>query len=215
MTYGLFHYGLFHLWLREPEITRARAEDLLAIAEAREFRVWVAVGTCLKGAALASMGSPEEGLALMRRGLDIYQTLKTPPVFLTLLLLLQAEAFGLANRPGDGLIPLDEALRLAGREGPMSLSAEFCRIKGELLLAVSPDKPDEAEAWLEQALDISTQMQAPMLELRAAMSLARLRREQGKTEQARQPLRSAYEKMTEGFTTADLKQAKALLEELG
>ncbi len=214
LTYGLFHYGLFYLWLREPEIAKARAEDLLAVAEEYEFPVWSTVGACLRGAALAATGSAEEGLTLIRRGLNIYQALKTPLIFLPLLLFLEAEACGLAKRPEDGLISLDETLKFVDQAPPISLSAEFCRLKGELLLAVSHDKQAEAETWFQQALNIAAEIQTPMLELRAAISLTRLWREQGKAEQARQVLNSAYEKLTEGFTTADLKEAKALLEEL-
>jgi predicted ATPase/class 3 adenylate cyclase len=213
MAYGLFHYGLFYLWLREAEIAKARAEDLIAIAEEYEFQVWSTVGACLRGAALAAMGSADEGLTLIQRGLNIYQALKTPLVFLPLLLFLEAEACGLAKRPEDGLVSIDEALKFAERGNRNSLSAEFCRLKGKLLLAVSRDNRAEAEDWFQRALDIAREVQAPMLELRAAISLGRLWREQAKADQARQLLSGAYAKLTEGFTTADLKEAQALLED--
>jgi predicted ATPase/class 3 adenylate cyclase len=215
MAYGLFHYGLFFLWLGEPEVAKARAEDLLAIAGEYEFQVWSTVSACLRGAALAAMGSADEGLTLIRQGLNIYQALKTPLVFLPLLLFLEAGACGLAKKPGDGLVSLDQALLKLGERGSRDAEfAEFCRLKGKLLLAASHDKQAEAEAWFRRALDTAAEIQTSMLELRAAMSLARLWREQGKAEQGRQLLSSAYGKLTEGFTTADLKEAKALLEDL-
>jgi predicted ATPase/class 3 adenylate cyclase len=215
MAYGLFHYGLFFLWLGEPEVAKARAEDLLAIAEEYEFQVWSTVGECLRGAALAAMGSADAGLPLIRRGLNVYRVLKTPLVFLPLLLFLEAGACGLAKKPADGLISLDEALqKLGGRGGRDAELAEFCRLKGELLLAVSQANQSEAESWLKRALDVAVDVQAPMLELRAAMSLARLWQEQGRGGQGRQLLSGALAKFTEGFTTADLKQAKAMLEDL-
>jgi tetratricopeptide (TPR) repeat protein len=211
VTYALFHNGLLHLWLRELEIARARAEALLEVAENYEFQVWSAVGTCLNGAALAGLGSAEEGLALIRRGRTNYQRLKTPPVFFPLLLTLEAEACGVAARPADGVILINGALEIAERAGRTAMLAMFCWLKGELLLAVSRDNLVEAEALLRRALDIATDVQTPMLELRAAISLSRLWREQGKTEQARKLLGDAYAKLTEGFGKPDLKQASALL----
>jgi predicted ATPase len=94
------------------------------------------------------------------------------------------------------------------------LTAELCRIKGELLLACSPENPGEAEPWFRQALEIAQERQASMVELRAAVSLSRVWRDQGKAEQARRVLSEAYGRFTEGFTTADLQEARALLAEL-
>ena len=88
-------------------------------------------------------------------------------------------------------------------------------MKGELLLAVDPNNAAEAESLFQLAVNIAQEVNTPMFELRAALKLSRLWQAQGKTEQARELLSAAYAKMTEGFTTPDLKQAQALLEELG
>jgi predicted ATPase len=88
------------------------------------------------------------------------------------------------------------------------------RVKGELLLTNTPNAPSEAEACFNLALDIARKQSARSLELRAATSLARLWQEQRKLQEARDLLAPIYDWFTEGFDTADLKEAKALLDEL-
>jgi tetratricopeptide (TPR) repeat protein len=214
MAYTLFHTGLLHLWRREVELVRGRAQAVLDITEKHEFQIWKAVATCLHGAALAGMGSAEEGLMQNNRGMELYQGLKTPPVFWPLLLLIRAGVCGQAGRPEEGLASLDEAMTIVGQGSANPLASAFCRLKGDLLLALSPENQAEAEPWFQQALEIARERQARMLELRAAMSLSRLWREQGKPEHGRQLLSDAYERLTEGFATADLKEASALLADL-
>ena len=195
MAYALFHTGLLHLWRREVELVQGRAQAVLDITEKHEFHIWKAVATCLHGAALAGMGRAEEGLMQNNRGMDLYQGLKTPPVFWPLLLLIRAGVCGQAGRPEEGLASLDEAMKIVGQGSGNPLAAEFCRLKGDLLLALSPENLAEAEPWFQQALEIAQERQARMLELRAAISLSRLWREQGKAEHARQLLSDAYERI--------------------
>jgi predicted ATPase len=183
----------------------------LDIAEEHEFQVWRAVATCLHGAALAGLGQPEEGLAQVQQGLRLYQGLNTPPVFWPNLLYIQAEVYGQAGQADQGLAVLDRALEIIGPDSEDIGSAEFYRLKGELLLALSPEHAPEAESWLQRALKVAQKLQLPMLELRAAMSLSRLWKDQGKAEQGRQLLSGAFSKMTEGFTTPDLMEAEELL----
>jgi len=95
-----------------------------------------------------------------------------------------------------------------------ALSSEFFQLKGDLLLALSPDNVAEAESWFQKAVNVAAEVEAPMLQLRAALRLSRLWREQGKTEQARKLLSDAYQRFTEGFAIADLTDAKALLNDL-
>ena len=92
--------------------------------------------------------------------------------------------------------------------------SEFLTLQGELLLALSSDHAAEAESCYQQALDNAQEVHAPMLELRVALRLSRLWKQQGRREQARKLLSDAYAKITEGFTTADPKEAAALLVEL-
>ena len=106
---------------------------------------------------------------------------------------------------------LDEAMKIVGQGSGNPLASAFCRLKGDLFLALSPKNLAEAEPWFQQALKIAQEREARMLELRAAVSLSRLWKEQGKAEDGRRLLSDAYERLTEGFTTADMKEASVLL----
>jgi predicted ATPase len=132
------------------------------------------------------------------------------PYFLALL----AEAYGEVGQPEERLTMLVEALAMVDNTGERYWEAELHRRKGELLLIQQGQKVGEAEECFRQALDIARRQQAKSLELRAAMSLSRLWQQQGKQEEAHQLLTEIYGWFTEGFDTADLKEAKILLEEL-
>ena len=215
MAYAQFHTGLIRLWRREHDLALKSAQVVLDIADEHDFLIWTAVGSCLRGAALAGLGSADEGVALIERAMNTYQRLKTPPVFWPLLMYLQAGACGQAARPEEGLPLLDEAIEIATQApDQQTLWSEFFVVKGDLLLAVSDENGAEAESWYEKAVDVAAEVQAPMLHLRAALRLARLWRQQGRSEQARTLLGDAYGNFTEGFEIADLRDAKALLDDL-
>jgi predicted ATPase len=158
----------------------------------------------------------------IRQSLDLYRSTGAEyqrPHYLTLL----AEASGLLGQPEGGLAALDEALTLIEKTGERYYAAELHRQRGELLLrraakshsAQGGREQHEAERCFQQALGVARQQQAKSLELRAAMSLARLWQQQGKRDEARALLAPIYGWFTEGFDTADLQEAKALLETLG
>jgi hypothetical protein len=182
------------------ELVHGRAQAVLDIAGKYEFQIWKAVATCLNGAALAGMGQAEEGLLQINRGMVLYEELKTPPIFWPILLLLRAGICGQAGKPAEGLSLLDEALNIIGKGSGNPISSDFFRLKGNLLLALTPDNQAGAEYCFQQALQISRERKVGMLTLRAAISLI-LRREQDKG-QGRQ-LQDAR-KLTRA-TTADLK----------
>jgi predicted ATPase len=162
-----------------------------------------------------------EGLVQLRQGLDVYRSTGAElqrPHFLTLL----AEASGLLGQPEGGLAALDEALTLMEKTGERYYETELHRQRGELLLLREakghPEQGSreqhEAETYFQRALDVARGQQAKSLELRAAMSLARLWQGQGKRVEARALLADVYNWFTEGFDTADLQEAKTLLVEL-
>jgi predicted ATPase len=125
-----------------------------------------------------------------------------------------AEAYGESGQAEEGLRLLAEALATAHQQGSLLWEPELYRVKGELLLRQSvPDAP-EAESCFHQALDIARRQEAKSLELRAAMSLSRLWQQQGKRAEARTLLAPIYGWFTEGFDTADLREAKGLLDAL-
>ena len=133
------------------------------------------------------------------------------PYYLSLL----AEAYGQAGQPEAGLTVLTDALTLVATTEERWWEAEVYRLKGVLLLQRSLPDVGQAEACFQQALDMARRQQAKALELRAALSLARLWQGQGQPTAARQLLAEIYGWFTEGFDTADLQEAKALLAELG
>lgn len=214
IAYALFHSGLLHLWRREMEIVRERAQSVIDIAGEHQFQVWRVVAICLDGAALIGAHQPKEGLAQIQQGMDLYKVLKTPPVFWPELLFIQASAHGQAGNPAEGLVLLDEAIRIANRGPGDCARPEFCRLKGELLLAITPENAAAAEQHFKQALDAARNMKAGMLELRAAVSYGRFLMAQGSIETTHQIVGAAYHALTEGFELADLRDARDLLGEL-
>ena len=132
------------------------------------------------------------------------------PYYLALL----ADAQGTLGKPATGLAVLTEALVLAETTGERWHAPELHRLKGALLLQQSPDNYTEAETCFQHATTLARNQQAKSLELRAATSLARLWQQQGKRQEAHDLLTPVYGWFTEGFDTADLQEAKALLEEL-
>jgi adenylate cyclase len=172
---------------------------------------WMGSATWHWGEALVLQGNLERGIAEIRKGLERRQfgieQCNRSGVLYSL-----AEAQATAGRPEDGLRTLDEALALVETTGERYYEAELNRLKGELLLM--QDKVDEAEDSFHKAIDVARRQSARSWELRAAINLARLWHRQGKTGEAQQTLSKIYNWFTEGFDTRDLKEAKALLDEL-
>jgi len=118
------------------------------------------------------------------------------------------------GHPADGLQARAEAHTHVEQHEERWWEAEVCRLRGVLLLRQTGTQQEEAETWLQRALDVARRQEAKALELRAAMSLARLWQQQGPRDQAREVLAPIYGWFTEGFDTADLQEAKALLDAL-
>ena len=205
--------AILHHLCREALLTQARAEAVMAIATAQGFPVQMANTTPLQGWALAACGRGTEGIMQIRQGLAASQaigTVRDRPYHLALF----AEASAQVGQTTEGLEALAEALVTLPKSGARWWEAELYRLRGELLLQHAVAQPGEAEACFQQALAVARRQQAKSLELRAAMSLARLWQHQGKRTEAHQLLAEVYGWFTEGFDTADLQEAKALLEAL-
>jgi predicted ATPase len=149
----------------------------------------------------------------MRQGLDAYQATGAA-VFRPYYLAFLAEAYGKVGQAGEGLALLGEALAAVHKTGERFCEAELYRLKGELLLVHSAENHRKAEACFQQALTVARHQQAKSWELRAATSLSRLWQHQGKRAAAYNLLAPVYGWFTEGFDTAHLQEAKALLEAL-
>jgi predicted ATPase len=171
------------------------------------------MGTYLQGRALVELGQVEEGLARMR---PVADTMRETGMRMGMpgILVEVARAYGKVGLVGEGLAAVAEALELAEQTGERISVAGLHATRGDLLLAASEENEVEAEACFRQALDLARSQEARGFELRAATSLARLWQSQGKHKEARELLAPIYGWFTEGFATRDLKEAKALLDEL-
>jgi predicted ATPase len=205
--------ALLHTFRREASATQERAEAALSVAQEQGFPFWMAIGTVLRGWALAQQGRAQEGIEQLTQGLKAYRATGAEinrSYFLTLL----AEAQGIMGQPEAGLTALAEALTLAEATVERWYESELYRLKGELLLQQSSDNQAEAETCFHHALEIARNQQAKSFELRTTSSLARLWQQEGKRQEAYDLLAPVYGWFTEGFDTADLQDAKALLDEL-
>jgi len=209
---ALFSYGMHHLLLRDTQMVAERAEELLSIVTEHEMPMNLIWATFFRGWAMAAAGRGEEGIANMRRSVSdpmVAQATSTALMVVTL-----AETCGKNGRADEGLDLVAKGLATAEQTGLRVGEAELHRLKGELLLIKDPGNVAEAERCLRTAIDIGRQQSAKLFELRATVSLARLLKRQGEADEARHMLAEIYGWFTEGFDTADLKDAKALLEEL-
>jgi predicted ATPase len=196
----------------EPAALGELAEQLVAVATEQGFPFWRAQGTIYRGWVKVKKGDTAEGMSLLRSGSAAYRATGAEqwmPHYTGLL----ASACEIAGQIEDGLTQLDNALRIVERTGERWFAAELNRHKGQLLLRQGHS--EAAEELYRKALNIAWEQEAKLWELRAAASLARLRRDQGRRAEARGLLAPVYGWFTEGFDTPDLKEAKALLDELG
>jgi predicted ATPase len=240
VAYALYHATELHCLRREAQAAEALAEAMIVLACQQEFPGMVARGTVLRGWALAAQGQRTEGIAQIRQGMDALRTMGGEAAQHRYRLALLAEAYAWIGQTAEARHLLADALALTLHYGRHFYQAEVHRLTGEVLLmehasedvpedsprelpmingsegeATGPSpRPTEAEAWFRQALDVARRQQAKSLELRAAMSLSRLWRQQGKRTEAYHLLKPIYGWFTEGFDTADLQDAKALLEAL-
>jgi class 3 adenylate cyclase/predicted ATPase len=205
--------AVLHQWRREPQAARAQAEAALALCTEQGITHYGAWSLLPRGWALAQEGEVAEGITQIRQGFAAWRAMGAGVAWPWWLALL-AEACGKVGQLDEGLRALEEALAAAQHNEEHHYEAEVYRLKGELLLQEAPAHQEEAEKQFQQALDIARRQQAKSLELRAAMSLGRLWQRQGKCEAAHELLAPIYGWFTEGFDTADLQEAKALLDEL-
>ena len=205
--------AMLHQFRQEPHTASKHADMALALCTEHRIAYYLAWATIIQGWALAEQHRREEGLTQMQQGLTAFQATGGRlrlPYYLALL----AEAYGHSGQVEKGLHLLDKACADMQQTGEHFWEAEQHRLQAELLLAHSTADQTTAAAYLHQALEVARRQQAKSLELRAATSLARLWQSQGKRSEAYDLLAPVYGWFTEGFDTADLQEAKALLDEL-
>jgi predicted ATPase len=233
MAFSMYKAVQLHLYRREAILAEEWAEKGLAHCNEHgmvQERMWI---KSLSGWALAAQGRVEEATAQMRESIEAYRALGSE-LSLSHYLTLLAEVLGLIGRAQEGLGIIAEALELVRRTGDRHCEAETYRIRGELLLlqaasldsgqvtkdgdwpGAAPEAAEsaEAEASFRQSIEIARRQGAKSWELRSAITLNRLLRQQDRRDEARQVLEPVYSSFTEGFDTADLQEARVLLDDL-
>jgi class 3 adenylate cyclase/predicted ATPase/energy-coupling factor transporter ATP-binding protein EcfA2 len=198
---------------RDMPAVQAQAEATVALATEQGSAFRLAQGTSMRGWARAMQGQCEEGIAQIRQGITAWRA-SGAAFHIPYLYTLLAEVCDHLGHTADGLQALAEAHTLMEQQEERWCEAEVYRLRGVLLLRQTMPQPEEAEACFRQAIDIARRQEAKSLELRAVMSLSRLWQSQGKRAEAHELLAPVYGWFTEGFETADLQEAKALLDAL-
>jgi predicted ATPase len=208
-----FAVGAIHQYRREARAAQEMAEAQIALSAEHGITDWLAVATVLRGWAMAEQGHHEEGIVQIREVLAASRATGAE-VRRPFILCVFADACSETGHLDDGLGALAEAQAIADRTEVRVSQAETHWLKGELLLKQGDSNVAEAESCFERAIEVARKQSARSFELRATTSLARLLAQQGHRNEARAMLAEIYGWFTEGFDTADLKDAKALLEEL-
>jgi predicted ATPase len=214
LVYALGHGCLFHSMCREVRVVQALAQEIMPLSSKLRLGSVQHFGTFYVGWARAHRGELEEGIAQMGQGLAAWRSQSQGSVLFAPTYLQQlAEAYGMAGQAEKGLIVVEEALDLVGRTEERAWEAETHRRKGELLQLSG--RVSEADTSFRRAIEIARRQEAKSWVLRANLSLSRLLQKEGRSEEARKQLSEIYGWFTEGFDTPDLKEARALLKELG
>jgi predicted ATPase len=186
-------------------------QELLTLSAEHGFPHYLGLGLAFRGRSLIALGQAQEGLGLLSQALAElrpYEDVASMPI----LLIWLAEAYAVLGRFTEELNCFAEATRIVETTGERHLEAELHRVRGDLLNAAGDRSA--AEWSYRQASAVAERQGAKLFQLRASTSLARLWREQGKRAEARDLLDPIYHWFTEGFDASDLKEAKALLDEL-
>jgi predicted ATPase len=213
LMYGLTHAAFIQIHCGQFQSASDMIDEAVALAEEKNSAIWKAVGQLARGWIFSLSDNSLDAVRTLVSGLSANRS-SGATVWRPFFLSYEARALSQLGQFGDAWQRVGEAMTTIETAKERVWEAEVHRIAGEIALA-SPE-PDvvKAEAYFDHALTVARQQQAKSWELRAAMSLARLWRDRGKVRQARELLAPVYGWFTEGFDTRDLKEAKALLEQL-
>lgn len=209
--------AVVHHFRGENEAARMDAERAIRICEDHGFAVWLAHAKLMHGRLIAELGDPAAGVEEMHEAYDMWSAtgaVVTTPFYLA----MQAEGLALAGRPDEGLVLLEKAIEIVSKYGERYYEAEIRRLFGELILQSAAmrrkDQDDEAERWFLSGLEFGEAAKLYSLKLRCAISLSRLWSSRGRSKDATQLLKPAYDWFNEGADTRDLVSARTLLEKL-
>jgi predicted ATPase len=213
LMYALGFGSTLNLLSGNYAMARIQGQELLTLAQEKNAALWIARATTFQGCILAATGNASDAVQMITSGLTASRATGTT-FWLPLYAPYLAKAYAELGKFADARRCVDEATMAVRTTKETMFEAEVHRIAGEIkMLSPEPDAT-KAEAYFKRALAVARAQQAKSFELRAAMSLARLWRDQGKPQQARELLAPVYGWFTEGFDMRDLKEAKALLDEL-
>jgi serine/threonine protein kinase/predicted ATPase len=213
LAYCLHHTAWLYQFCRSAGEVETATTEQIAIATEQGFALWSATGTFFKGAGLLLQGRVDEAIPFLRKGLEDFRATGAE-ILRPFQLSLLGDAYTRATRFGEARAAIDEGLALAEQSGDRIQEAELHRLKGELLLAESPDQTSAAEGHFTRAIETARRQQSKAYALRSSMSLARLWLRQGRRNEAHGMLAAIHATYTEGLTTPDLVEASALLEAL-
>jgi predicted ATPase len=213
LMYALFFASLPLIIFGDIAAANTLVNELIALADEKDTAYWKAFGMTSQGCVLTAVGKASDAIKIMNAGIDAKRstgaTLWTP-MHLSYL----ARAYAELGQTDDAWHYIEESLAMLEKTGERWCEAEVHRVAGEIAL-MSPERDwAKAETCFERGLAVAREQQAKSWELRVVMSMARLWCSQGKRDEARKLLAPVYGWFTEGFDTLDLKQAKALLDEL-
>ena len=213
LMFALHASGFNHICCRDYAAAIAQVDELIALADERGAPYWKAIGTALRGWIFVLTGKASDAVLAITSGITSLRstgaTLNEPRHLCDL-----AMAYAELGQPDDARRCIDDAIDKVEGSKEKWCEAEVNRLAGEVALKSPAPDTEKAERYFDRALDVARHQQTKSWEFRASMSLARLWRDQGRPQQARELLAPVYEWFTEGFDTRDLKEAKALLEEL-
>jgi DNA-binding winged helix-turn-helix (wHTH) protein/predicted ATPase len=213
LIYALSHTSLTQIQCGNYALANARIDEALVSAGEKGALFWTAYGLMHKGSVLALTGKASDAVRTITSGITAWRSTGST-TWMSLFLSFLADSYAKLNRFDDGWRCLGEAIAAIEMTKERWCEAEVNRVAGEIALMLPEPDVAKAEAYFERALAVARQQQAKSWELRASISMARLWRNQDKVRQARELLAPVYGWFTEGFDTRDLKEAKALLEEL-
>jgi predicted ATPase len=213
LMFALFHASWAHIHCGNFATANAIIDALVALADEKGALLWKAFGMIHQGCVSALTGKASEGVQMITSGIAALRS-KGTTMWVPLHLSFLMRAFATLGQFDDSWRCIGEAMTAVETTGERWAEADINRIAGEIALKSPEPDAVKAEAYFERALAVARQQQAKSWELRAAISMARLWRDQGKRDEARDLLAPVYGWFTEGFDTLDLKEARALLDEL-
>jgi class 3 adenylate cyclase/tetratricopeptide (TPR) repeat protein len=212
MAFALNCLATLFLWRANCAEALKYSEYMLALTAEHGFSNLHSFAQILHGQTLARLGRTDEAIAEIKDATAAFEA--TGAMVLGWLYAALGFAYQAARRPAEGLSVVEKALQLGDRTGDAEAKSELYRLKGELLLMLRPTDAAKAEVSFRAAIDTARAQSAKLAELRAVVSLAQLLRDTSRRDEGRAMLAQVYNWFTEGFDTADLKDAKALLDQL-